>query len=65
MRDLSFTDSTFDNLDMKNERYLRTRATEILKIFAFFKMKENNKILRKCYDDHFIKKFKPELNRRL
>ena len=28
-------------------------------------MKENNKILRECYEDHFIKKFQPELNRRL
>ena len=27
-------------------------------------MKENNKILREFYEDHFIKKFKQELNRR-
>ena len=47
------------------ERHLRTCANEIFKIFPFFKMKENNKILRECYEDHFIKKFKPELNRRL
>ena len=37
----------------------------IFKIIPFFKMKDNNKILRECYEDHFIKKFKPELNRRL
>ena len=47
------------------ERHLRTCAKGIFKIFPFFKMKENNKILRECYEDHFIKKFKPELNRRL
>ena len=46
------------------ERPLRTCAKKIFKIFPFFKMKENN-ILRECYEDHFIKKFKPELNRRL
>ena len=44
-------------------RHLRTCAKGIFKIFPFFKMKENNKILRECYEDHFIKKFKPELNR--
>ena len=47
------------------ERHLRTFAKGIFKIFPFFKMKENNKILRECYEYHFIKKFKPELNRRL
>ena len=25
-------------------------------------MKENNKILKECSEDHFIRKFKPELN---
>ena len=44
------------------ERHLRTRVKGILKFFSFFKMKEKNKILRECYEDHFIKKFKPELN---
>ena len=38
---------------------------EYLKIFPFFKMKENNKILRECFKDHFIKKFKPELTQYL
>ena len=47
------------------EWHLRTCGKGIFKIFPFFKMKENNKILRECYEDHFIKKFKPELNRRL
>ena len=45
------------------ERHLRTFAKGIFKIFPFFKMKENNKIFREYYEDHFIKKFKPELNR--
>ena len=36
---------------------------EYLNFFPFFKMRENNKILRECYEDHFIKKFKLELNR--
>ena len=35
------------------ERHLRTCA------------KGKNKILRECYENNFIKKFKPELNRRL
>ena len=43
------------------ERHLRTYAKGIYKIFPFFKTKEN-KIIRECYEDHFIKKFKPELN---
>ena len=47
------------------EKHLGTCGKRIFKIFPFFKMKENNKILRECYEDHFIKKFKPELNRRL
>ena len=50
---------------IKVERHLRTCAKGIFKIFPFFEMKENNKILRECYEDHFIIKFKPELNRRL
>ena len=28
-----------------------------------FKMKENNKILRECYKDHLIRKFKSDMNR--
>ena len=28
-------------------------------------MKEKNKILNECYEDNFIKTFKPELNRRM
>ena len=46
------------------ERHLRTCAKGIFKVFPFFKIKEN-KILRECYEDHFIKKFKPELNQHL
>ena len=64
-RDLVFTDSTFDKLNIKKievERHLRLCAKGKFKIFPFFKIKENNKILRECYEDHFIKKFKPELN---
>ena len=68
-RDLVFTDSTFDNLNtyekIEVERHLWTCAKGIFKVFPFFKMTENNKILRECYEDNFIKKSKPELNRRL
>ena len=46
------------------EKHLRTCAKGIFKVFPFLKMKENNKILGECYEDHFIKKFKPELNLR-
>ena len=38
--------------------HLRACAKEI------FKMKENNKILRECYKDHLIRKFKSDMNRR-
>ena len=47
------------------ERHLYTCVKQILKVLSFFKMKENNKILRECYEYHFIKKFKPELSWRL
>ena len=47
------------------ERHLRTYAKGIFKIFPFFKIKENNKILRQFYEYRFIKKSKLELNRRL
>ena len=46
------------------ERHLRICAKEIFKIFLFFKMKENTKILTECFEGHFIKRFKPELNQR-
>ena len=42
------------------ERNLRTCAKGTFKIFPSFNMEENSKILRECYEDHFIKKFKPE-----
>ena len=35
--------------------HLRACAKEI------FKMKENNKILRECYKDHLIRKFKSDI----
>ena len=38
-------------------------SMELLSTILFFKLKENNKTLRECYEDHLIKKFKPELNR--
>ena len=53
----------YEKIEVK--RYLWTCAKEIFKMFSFFKMRENNKILRECYVDHFIKKFQLELNRRL
>ena len=53
----------YEKIEVK--RHLQTGAKGIFKIFPFFKIKENNKILRDCYEDHFIKKFKPELNQHL
>ena len=47
------------------ERHFHTCGKGMFKILPFFKVKENNKILRECYEDHFMKKFKPELNQRL
>ena len=62
-RDPVRTDSTFDKTEYEKievERNLRTCAKGTFKIFPSFNMEENNKILRECYKDHFIKKFKPE-----
>ena len=47
------------------ERHQRAYAKGRFKNFPFLKMKENNKILREFYKGYFIKKLKPELNRRL
>ena len=30
--------------------------------FSFVQNEKNKKILRECYENHFMKKFKPELN---
>ena len=65
---LKFIENKLDNLNMTKKKsqdnYVHLQK-EYLKFFLFFKMKETNKILRKCYEDHFIKKFKPEIDRRL
>ena len=49
----------YEKIEVK--RHLQTCAKGIFNIVPFFKMKEN-KILRECYKDNFIKKFKAELN---
>ena len=68
IRRLKFIENILDNLNMTKKKlqdnYVHLQR-EYLKFFLVFKMKETNKILRKCYEDHFIKKFKPEINRRL
>ena len=38
------------------QSHLHACAKRISKIFPFFKIKQNNKILRECYKDYFIKK---------
>ena len=50
---------------IKVEEHLRTCGEHKFNIFPFFKIKEENKILRESYEDHFIKKFKPKLNARI
>ena len=56
-RDLVFTGNTFDNLNIKKievKSHLRTCGLGIFKMFLFFKMRDNNKILKECYEDNFI-----------
>ena len=50
---------------IKVEEHLRTCGEHKFNIFPFFKIKEENKLLRESYEDHFIKKFKPKLNARI
>ena len=66
-RDLLFTESTLDNLNMKKKKskdIYRHLQREYVSFFLSLKWK-NNKTLRGYYKDLFIKNFKPELNRRL
>ena len=49
---------------IKAEGHLRTCGKGTFNIMPFFQVREDNKILRESYEAYFIKKFKPELNRR-
>ena len=45
------------------EEHLRTCGDRKFHMFPFFKIIQENKSLRKSYEDYFIDKFKPLLNR--
>ena len=46
------------------EEHLRTRGDGKFHMFHFFKINQENKSLRKSYEDYFIDKFKPLLNKK-
>ena len=46
------------------EENLRTCGCGKFHIFPFFKIIQENKSLRKSYEDYFIDKFKPLLNKK-
>ena len=47
------------------EGHLRTCADGRFHMFPFFKICQNNKLLLKSYEDYFIDKFKPSLNKKV
>ena len=46
------------------EEHLRTCGEGKFHMFPFFKIIQENKSLRKSYEDYFIDKFKPLLNKK-
>ena len=46
------------------EEHLRTCGDGKFHIFPFFKILQENKSLKKSYEDYFIDKFKPLLNKK-
>lgn len=50
---------------IKAEEHLRICGKGEFTIFPFFKIKENNKALRKSYETYFINKFEPLLNKKI
>ena len=50
---------------IKAEEHLRLCGKGQFSIFPFFKIKENNKFLRKAYETYFINKYEPVLNKKL
>ena len=47
------------------EEHLRTCGDRKFHMFPFFKIIQENKSLRKSYEDYFIDKFKPLLNKKI
>ena len=47
------------------EEYLRTCGDGKFHMFPFFKIIQENKSLRKSYEDYFTDKFKPLLNKKI
>ena len=46
------------------EEHLRTCGDGKFHMFPFFKIIQENKSLRKSYEDYFVDKFKPLLNKK-
>ena len=46
------------------EEYLRTCGDRKFHMFSFSKILQENKSLKKSYEDYFIDKFKPLLNKK-
>ena len=46
------------------EENLRTCRDRKFHLFPFFKISQENKSLRKSYEDYFIDKFKPSVNKK-
>ena len=44
---------------LANEEHLRTCGDGKFHMFSFFKIIQEDKSIRKCYEDYFIDKFKP------
>ena len=49
---------------LANEEHLRTCGAGKFHMFSFFKIIQEDKSIRKCYEDYFIDKFKPLLNKK-
>ena len=50
---------------IKVEEHLRLSSSGEFQMFPFLQIKQENKLLRKVYEDYFIVCFKPLLNQKL
>ena len=50
---------------IKVEEHLRFSSSGEFQMFPFLQIKQENKLLRKAYEDYFIDRFKPLLNQKV
>ena len=50
---------------IKVEEHLRFCSSGEFQMFPFLQIKQENKLLRKAYEDYFIDRFKPLLNQKV